>query len=252
MRKSLLSGAAALLVALAATPIAAAAPDTELQQVPDEQDTIAELRALVAQLRSDMLRPGERVEGWDRGGANPDADLRARGADSHYFLTRGRDGTSVGILTDRPIADFAPPQWRAVDSYGSATASLPSPQVDFSAFSARYVMGSRSQFRRVRDVDCQDNLSHAILYEVPGAPATPGDEDVPMMFRLMILALEDQEICVRTDGDAARGYRGRFFLPDGRSLPELDDPSALSTIVPAAPVDTLIEPPTPEGGDQPA
>ena len=33
-----------------------------------------------------MLRPGERVEGWDRGGADPDAELRALGADRHYFL----------------------------------------------------------------------------------------------------------------------------------------------------------------------
>ena len=250
MRVSL-AFAAALLLALPLGP-ATAVPDVAVQGPSDAQAELEEFRAAIAQLRREMLRPGERVDGWDRGGANPDADLRARGADRHYFLTRGRDGTSVSILTDRPIADFAPAGWQVVDSYGSGSASLASPQVDFAAFSPRFVMASRSQFRRVRDVDCQDNLSHALLYEVPDAPTSPGDEVIPMMFRMMILALENQEICVRIDGDAAHGYRGRFFLPDGRTLPELDDPEAVSTIVPAAPVDRLIEPPPPEGADQPA
>ncbi len=242
MRTYLAYGAAVLL----ALPLPAAVPDLAGQQPEAAETTVADLAALVAQLRGELLRAGERVEGWDRGGANPDADLRSRGADRHYFLTRGRDGTSVTILTDRPIADLAPAGWRVVDSYGSAAASLPGAQVDFMPYSARYVMASRGQMRRVRDVDCQDNLSHALLYEVPDAPASPIDADVAMMFRLLILALEDQDICFRAEGDAGRGYRGRYFLPDGRSLPALDDADAVTTIVPAAPIDRLIEAPPPE------
>jgi hypothetical protein len=233
---------AALIAPLA---MASATPVLSEQEGPAGEIGLDEFRDAIAELRALMLRPGERVEGWDRGGANPDADLRARGADSHYFLSRGRDGTSVHILTSRPIADFASAAWRPVDSYGAASAELSSPQLDFFALSARYVMATRSQFHRVRDVDCQDNLSHALLYEVPGAPESPGDEELPILFRMTILALEDQRICVRTDGDAERGYRSRMFLPDGRSLPELDDPGGLMTIVPAAPVDQLIEPPPP-------
>ena len=244
MVKCLALGAAAgLLLFPFETALAVPAVPSTTQS--EDEAALAEFRAAVAEMRAEMLRPGDRVEGWNRGGANPDADLRARGADRFYFLTRGRDGTSVAILTDRPIRDFAPATWRVVDSYGSASESLTNPQLDFGAFSARYVMASRGQYRRIGDVDCQDNLSHALLYEVPGAPASPDDEIVPMMFRIMILALEDQRICFRSDGDAERGYRGRFFLPDGRSLPQLDDLEAISTIVPAAPVDRLIEPPPP-------
>jgi len=45
---------------------------------------------------------------------------------------------------------------------------------------------------------------------------------------------------VRMDGTREGGYRSRFFLPDGRTLPELTDNNDLLTIVPAAPVETLV------------
>ena len=79
---------------------------------------------------------------------------------------------------------------------------------------------------------------------MPGAAAGAQDEAIPIMFRMLILALEGQEVCVRSDGDAARGYRSRAFLPDGRLLPELTGES-VTTIVPAAPIDRLIVPPRP-------
>jgi len=213
-----------------------------LAQVQDEAGLRA-FQAAVQQLRTFMLRTGETVEGWDRGGADPDGDLRRLGADRFYMLNRGSDGAGVTILTDRPLGDFAPAGWRIVDSYGSAGEALRSPQLDFQPLSARYVIGARSDISRVNDVGCARGFSHALLYELPGAPATEGDESIPTFFRMVILALEDQTICVRSDGTAETGYTARFFLPDGRSLPAFDDPSERITIVPAAPIDRLIEPP---------
>lgn len=226
---------------LAATP-AAAQPNVEQDLQISDATTFS--RAL-AELRARMLAPGDRVEGWDQGGANPDADLRAAGAEDHYFLNRGDDGTSVGILTTRPLTDFAPAGWRVVDSYGSAAVRLQGPQLDFVPLSARYVFATRGQFRRRGDIDCTAGITNALLYEVPGAAAGPNDASIPIMFRMLILAMEDQEVCVRTDGDAARGYRSRAFLPDGRSLPELTDEDGVTTIVRAAPIDRLIVPPAP-------
>jgi hypothetical protein len=204
-------------------------------------------RAAVAEMRATMLRTGERVEGWDRGGVDPDAELRAMGAERHYFLNRGRDGAGVTILTARPLADFAPAAWRIVDSYGSAAERLEDPQLDFQPLSARYVLGVRANVRRQNDAACYRDFSHALLYELPGAPASQYDELLPIMFRMTILALEGQTICVRSEGDRVRGYTSRYFLPDGRALPELDDPTGVTTIVPAAPVERLIAPP-PEPG----
>ena len=206
----------------------------------EEQDALAEFRAAIDDLRATMLQPGERVAGWDRGGADPDAELRALGADSHYFLTSGETGVGVSILTDRAIADFAPRAWRIADSYGDAGERLDNPQIDFVPVSDRYIMATRSHSWRQNDAGCFRNLSHSLLYEVPGAPSRPDDETVPMMFRMFILAMEDQTVCVRSDGDRVHGWHSRFFMPDGRLLPALTNADDLTTIVPAAPVDTLI------------
>ena len=205
-----------------------------------EAEALAQFRTAVERMRAEMMRPGERVEGWDQGGADPDAELRALGADRYYQLSRGVDGTGVTILTDRPIRDFAPAGWRAVDSYGEANAPLERPQVDFHPLSERYVIASRSSTWRQNDAGCFRDLSHALLYEVPGAPVSPDDAVMPMFFRMVILALDGQTVCLRMDGTRAEGYRSRFFLPDGRTLPALTDPNDLLTIVPAAPVETLV------------
>ena len=246
--------AAAAFWLLPASLAAAAVPELPSAQQPDDDDALARFQAALAEMRTVLLRPGERVEGWDAGGADPDSELRARGADRHYYLTSGGEsGTMVDILTDRPIMDFAPAGWQVVDSYGSGSGASGSTVVSFQAISPRYVMGVRSRFRRVNTVDCFDDTAHALLFEVAGTPAGEDDDVAPMMFRMAILALEGQTICVRTDGDAERGYRTRFFLPDGRSLPEMTDPNEVTRIVPAAPIDQLIEPPppAPEPGEGP-
>lgn len=235
--------AVALLVSLilcAAAPAAAQTGEQDLQIGGAET-----FRRALDELRTTMLRTGERVEGWDQGGANPDADLRAAGADTHYFLNRGSDGASVGIITNRAITEFAPERWRIVDSYGSSAVRLPGAQLDFIALSPRYAIATRTQYRRRGGVDCTEGITNALLYEVPGAEARPNDETVPILFRLLMLALEGQEICVRSEGDRESGYRSRTFLPDGRPLPELSDAEDLTTIVPAAPIERLIAPPPP-------
>ena len=219
----------------------------------EEDPDLAEFRAALQQMREALLRTGERVENWDRGGADPDRVVRALGADRYYFLNRNADATGVTILTDRPIAALAPAGWRAADSYGALGEALQTPQIDFMPLSERYVMATRANTWKQNDAGCWRGLSHAILYEIPGAPSREDDDIVPMMFRMTILAMEGETICSRVDGDRENGYRTRFFLPDGRSLPNLSTPSDLLTIVPAAPIDQLIRaaPPRPEGPSAP-
>jgi hypothetical protein len=233
---------------IAAGALLAVAPAAAAAQMDVERDVqigdAETFRRAIAELRERMLRPGDAVANWNRGGANPDADLRRAGAADHYFLNRGDDGTSVGILSDRPIADFAPAGWRVVDSFGSAATSLQGAQLDFVPLTARYVIATRAQFRRRGDIDCTPGITNALLYEIPGAASREEDPGVPFMFRMLILAMEGQEICVRSDGNAASGYHSRTFLPDGRLLPELTG-EGLTTIVRAAPIDQLIVPPPP-------
>jgi hypothetical protein len=78
-----------------------------------------------------------------------------------------------------------------------------------------------------------------MLLEVPNAPPSENDDIAVMMFRMMLLATEGVEVCTRSEGDRQNGYIVRHFLPDGTSLPQLDEPGRM-TIVPAAPIDQLI------------
>ena len=234
--------AAAFLAAagLLLVPVAASAQIAAEAEAPDPAEALAQLRAAVEAMRTEMFRPGERVEGWDVGGADPDSELLALGADRHFFVIRSDLGHSVIILTDRRIAGFAPADWRIVDSYGSAVDAVDRPFLQFSWLSPRYVIATRSNGFRRNAVDCTDRTSHALLYQVPGDEMTEEDEEVPILFRLGMLASEDQTFCTRYDGDRARGWRMRAFLPDGRTLPALDRPQDLLTIVPAAPLETLM------------
>lgn len=229
---SLLLPLALLLAAPAAAP-AQVDPNTP-------EGGFADLPAMVAQMRAQYYTPGEHVPGWDQGGADPDGDLRAAGADSHYFGIADGSGRSVGILTRRPLSDFAPAAWRVVDTYGSSATRLENPSIAFEMLSHRYAVGLRANGRRARDADCTDPIANATLYEIPGAPAREGDDMIPVLFRVVLLAAEGQIVCSRSEGNARTGYRTRAFTPDGHRLPALDEPDELIRIVPAAPIDQLI------------
>jgi|GEM_PF-1565325 len=237
-----------IAVGLSVAPSAAAAQkppaeaEAEAQAAPaSPEEALAEMQAMVERFRADLLTPGEVVPGWNAGGADPEADLRRLGAEDHYFVTRSEEeGTTVGIMTTRRIADFAPGNWRIVDSYGSAVDSLDNPSIDFVRLSPRYVIASRGNVVRRDNIQCSDRIGHAYLYEVPGAPASENDDMAPLFFRIALLAQEGQTICSRYEGDAQSGWRLQVLLPDGRSLPQLTDASERLTIVEAAPIDRLL------------
>lgn len=214
---------------------------------PEQVRSDAEAREAVRALREMIFPGGERVEGWDVGGADPEAAVRAMGADKYYLLeTDASDGTSIlTILTARPISEIAPSGWRVVKSYGAAETPLDNPSVAFGHLTSRFVLAGRSNGIRTRDADCSSKIGEAILYEVPGAPEAPEDKDVPDMFDGLMVAIDGQTLCVRFDGDPKKGYSARYFLPDGRQLLNPDRSIAASRveIVPAAPIDTLIKPP---------
>ena len=235
-----------LIVPLLLVAGTAAAP---AQDVRSEWDmSVAELQAMVERLRSDMYQPGEQVPGWNRGGADPDRDLRAAGADTHFFRLQRASGTGIVILSERPIAAFAPAAWRVADTYGSASAAIDNPFVQFEALSPRYVVGLRASSRRRGDADCVETVTNATLYERPDVPAGQEDAQIPLMFRLLLLAAEDQIVCTRYQGNAREGYRGLAFLPDGRTLPSLNRSEEQITIIPAGPIETLVVYSGPGGG----
>lgn len=230
MRNTLMLIAAAL--GFAATPVMA----QETSGLP----SLADMQRLVTQMRGQMFRTGAAVAGWNRGGANPDAELRRAGADRFYYRISKPSGDSVVILTDRPLASFAPAGWRVVDTYGDSASRAANPVVEFQALSDRSVVGLRAGSDRRGDVDCIDGIANAVLYERPEAQRSDEDATLPLLFRLVLLAGEGQTVCTRYEGNRETGWHGNSFTPDGHSLPELDEAAERITIIPAAPVERLV------------
>lgn len=232
----------ALSALLFAAPVPLAAQPPAGQPSASDEQMLAELRTAVAAMREEMFRPGPLVPGWNAGGADPDSELRAAGAERHVFLLRTTgEPPSVIVLTNRGIRDFAPPEWQVVDSYGSATEAVETPTVQFSWISPRYVIGTRAGGFRRDTVDCSGGIAHALLYEVPGETMTEDDEMALLTFRLALLARENVTTCTRWEGNRAAGWTGRSLLPDGRSLPGLEGQGEeRMTIVPTAPLAELM------------
>jgi hypothetical protein len=242
-----------IAVALIGAPLGGVSADvpTKLDELDPAANPMSDADAEKAlrQLRDLMLPAGERDENWNVGGADIEKTIRDLGADKYYVLqVSAVDGsTAVTILTDRPITDFASGEWRAVESYGTADAAIENPTLTFTYLSPRYVLGGRANNRRVRSAICGEGISHAILYELPGAPVSPEDKELPEFVRAMMRAIEGQTLCSRHDGDPSKGYSVRNYFPDGRLILNPDRSVSVdrSTIVPAAPVSTLIKPPPP-------
>ena len=231
--------AAALLLCAAPAAAVPTQPQTAEQPAPSPE---AQLRSVIDEVRSTLLRPGEVVAGWNVGGADPDAALRAKGADSHYFLIDDGASREVSILSDKRIDSFAPRDWRPVDSYGSAIAFAEKPSLAFAALSSRYKVGVRGDGYRADNIDCSKKVTHAILYEDADAPEDGTDLQTAIgLFRVTLMAMDGQEICSRAEGDAEAGWTVRYMLRDGRDLPEFNKEQTRMTIVPAAPLDTLIK-----------
>ena len=226
------TGLAAVLFVGIAIPAAAAQPT--------DPRSDAAYRELVGKIRAGMFRAGKRVAGWDRGGENPDAELRAAGSDLFYYQMDKAGGVhEVALLTDRPIARVAPDHWRAIASYGSPTARAENAVVQFAPFGPHHIIALRAGTWRRRDVDCIKGIAHAVLFAKPSAPAQPA-ESPPPEFTLKVLfdAAAGQTVCSRYDGSRKSGWEVRHFLPDGRQIVEKQ--LSRMRIVPAAPLDTLI------------
>lgn len=240
MRKTAIAGAIAAAMLVAAPALAV--PSKATGEAPAAaEDPVEELRRLVETVRGEIFKPGEIVAGWNDGkGADPDSELRKAGADKFYYLISEGESRQVAVLTDRRVDDLAPAGWKPVDSYGSPVAYAENPFVQFSPLDDHHLVGMRASGYRENGIDCVKAVTHAVLYQKPGAPA-PAEDDVPplMMFRLIMLAAEGQVTCSRYDSEPKGGWRVRHLLPDGRALPSDPAPTMLS-IVPAAPVETLV------------
>ena len=228
-----------LILAAACAFFAGTAGFAQQEAPPDWSD--AEVGEMIDAARAHVMRPGEVIEGWNSGGANPEEELRRRGADKYYLLGIEGAEQDVLIVTDRSISDVAPSAWKPLDTYGDAAERPENGSVSFVPMDGGYVVALRSGSRWHGGILCSSPATEAVLYADPASPFASHDHETAIaLFRIAMLALEGETVCVRYDGDADRGWRARFLLPDGRALPELNKEETVTRIVPAGPLERLV------------
>lgn len=233
---------------LAATLLIAATADAKNPAVaPHRTEEAQMLDAALNEAMGEMMKPGPVQAGWDKGGVDLGALVAATpgGAAKNYVLSIDSDGarTITIIGGGSNLARIVPPDWQAVTSIGTAPSAGGGDDLSIGKIgSAHYFAGTASQ-RRVGDSFCAEPPTNGVLYKDPNKTESElPDAMVQAMFEMVVKRFDATTFCWRHDRDG-EGYRIRYFLPDGRTLPGLDAMQERLSIVPAASLPELLDAP---------
>jgi len=235
-------GVAATAAALFMAPASAAQESAQ----PSPEQMKAMLEGMLDAAAAEILRPGERQPDWSSSGVDLRAAIAARpgGTARNYLVSLDKDGeASVSILTSAPAAAFIPKDWKRLSRNGDIDAAAPEPSLEFGQLDGRYYFVARVGSKAVGKATCSSAAVGAELYEAPGTnkPNALPPEMLEIMFKALIGIMSKQTVCeaAATEGS---GYKIRYFLEDGRSLPTLNSMNSRTIIVAAAPVSELLKP----------
>ena len=230
------TGRAISFLSLIALPAMAAATPADS---PGQIEQAAALRQALDGAVETMFKPGELDPNWHKGGVDLEKAVRAR--PDHVLLEIDNEGErSIALYSDRPMAEFIPAEWELVAEIGTenrqANASEP---IEISQLDHGYYVASRGPYEQVGDAFCSNIPTATRLYMVKGSRNEMSPEIASFIFREMLERARPYTVCARTDvvGD---GYRSRYFLKDGRSLPFFDEQGGKVTIVPLRPTLELL------------
>lgn len=239
MTKFLAAPGLALLL-LASGP-AATTPTTETHPVDDVR---AVVEAALNQFEVKAMAPGPAEPGWSEAGTDLHAlvDSRPGGRAANFLLQEDKDGSrSVMILSPSSPLGLVPDTWSPIADIGDIESAASGTDFYIGHLEGPYYAVLRGSSRQVGKAYCSSGPVTARLYRRP----EPADADelapeiMELLFGAVVRRLEKYEVCTRYDADGD-GYRSRSFLPDGRSLPGLEESEERVTVVPAAPVETLL------------
>ena len=222
------------LAVMLIAPVAAHADSPELGEHK------AEFNKALDEAIEAMFKPGEMDPNWNKSGVDLEQLVRAK--PNQVVVEVDKDGErSITLFSDRPIADFVPPEWEQIAEIGTGDARPEgSDPIEISQLDQGYYIASRSPTERVGGATCSDAPTTARLYKRKSdRDAAMPPEVAVFIFRGMLERAKSRTICTVHDviGD---GYRTRYFLKDGRSLPVFDDMTGKSTIVPLMPTVELL------------
>ena len=202
------------------------------------------LQAAMDEISAELLKPGPKREGWDKGGVDLYQLVEAApgGATRNYLLGIDKDGERTITIVGARDLSLIPKQWQTITSAGSSTDVANSHSLSIGKLEGKYYIVGWDNVRRVGNAFCSTGSIGGKLYERPdtGVPGEMPPEMMPAFFAATVQMLEKRPFCWRYDRVGDR-YRTSYFLEDGRTLPMLDGTDEMTVIVPARSVETLLD-----------
>lgn len=232
--------AAAWLLGTAVVPTAAA----QEPQLSEEQ-LKAVIQGALADTEAKLFRPGDKVEGWNKGGIDLRGAMASKpgGLAGNFLVDVGKDGeVGVVVYTAAPVETFVPKDWKRLWRFGDINAAMPDSFLEFGHVDGPYYYVVRGSSKRVGDAFCGSGPNAGEIYETPGKAKgeTPAGI-VLLMFEAALNMTAKYTVCEKYE-PSGNAFAVRHFLEDGRSLPGMDEQGDELSIVPALPVDRLLRP----------
>lgn len=238
--------AMALTLAIAmAAPLTAAQPANE----PVTPEELVAIDVTVDAAFADLMRPGPRQEGWEKGGVDVFAILAAApgGASRHFLLSVDKNGDrQVKISGTSDLDAHAPKAWKKLREFGTPSPSDVPRDVTFGQFEKQFYFVGSDGRRRSGDALCSVGPMFGQFYEFPERQV---HDTLPLkifegLFEQLAKRLQDRTICWRYDSQG-EGYRVSYFLEDGRTLPAMTAHEEYMTIMPAGSIEQMLQPTAP-------
>ena len=218
---------------------ASATPVSDQEQVAAR----AALETALNQMTVELLKPGPIRQEWEKGGVDIYKMLEASpgGSAGNYLLSVDKDGErSITIVRPDRSANYLPGSWKLVIRSGVQPA--PSSNVTILNLDGPYFVVGWETSLRVADAFCS---SGGIGGELRQSSDVQSESEVPdyllpVLFNGAVKRFQDTRICWRFDREGD-GYAVTYFLEDGRTLPTMNEAQERVTIVPAGPVQALLE-----------
>lgn len=235
------SSSSRVICFLAFAAIPAALGAAALEEGPD----FAEQKAAVGQALDAavnlMFKPGALDPNWNKNGVDLEKLVKAK--PNQALVEVDKDGErSISLYSDKPMAAFIPPEWEMIAEIGNdAPQADDRHPIEISELEDGYYVASRTTgYEKLGDAECSQVPASARLYKVKeGNEPAMSPEMAKFIFYGMLERAKPYTVCVRHDV-VGEGYRARFFLKDGRSLPVFDDMTGTVTIVPLRPTLELL------------
>lgn len=228
------------LASLGADAQAAAAPaepaPISLEAVQADPDFLRTMGII----RGEAFRRGPVRPGWSEGGIDVANALAAEPGEPRLLVGRKEDG-DLDIVTMAPVrmADLAGPGLIELASHGDIDREVEGTELTVGTADAALAVAVRLRVRRVGTAYCGSELLGVKLYRIRGGP-DPDPQVAAFLFASMVEVGRDLPYCLVWRRTPDGGFTDSSFLPDGASLPRLDEQETIYRARGVATIDRLL------------